>query len=128
MTSSPPATDTQINPSGMTSIPSLIPPITPSVSITPVNPLALTQHAMTLSQNPFNINWLPGTTLGTNFPYNAPIHHNGILIPSIPFPDLTRTPAINIPNLNTITQTLSLPTSNKEVMIKNIQAQMELMQ
>ena len=75
MTSSPPATDTQINPSGTTlhtSIPAFVPPITLSVPINPINPLPLTQHAGTSFQNPSNINLPPGTTPETNFSYNAP--------------------------------------------------------
>ena len=83
MTSSPPATDTQINPSGTTlhtNISSLVPLITPSVPITPINPLALTQHERTSSQNLFDINLplaitLHGTIPGTNFPYNTPTHY-----------------------------------------------------
>ena len=105
-----------------------VPPINPSVPITPINPLVPTQHAGTSSQNFFDINFPLGTIPGTNLPYNAPTHHTGKPIPSIPFPDLVGTSAINTPNLNTVTQTLSLPSSSKEAMIKNIQAQMELMQ
>ena len=61
VSSPPPTTNTQINPPGTTldthtSLPSLVPPITLSAPITPINPLALTQHAGTSSQTPFNIN------------------------------------------------------------------------
>ena len=83
MTSSPPVIDTQINLLGTT-----VPPINLPVLVTPINTLAPTQHVGTLFQNSFGINLPPGIILGTNLPYNAPTHHTGRPIPSIPFPDL----------------------------------------
>ena len=118
MTSSPASTDTQINPSRTTVL-----PINPPVLVTPI-----TQHTGISSQNPFDINLPHGIIPGTNLPYNAPTHHTDRSIPSVPFHDLTWIPAINTPNLNTVTQTLNLPLSSKEAMIRNIQTQMELMQ
>ena len=66
--------------------------------------------------------------MGANFSYNSPTHHTGRPIPSVPFPNLTGTPAINTPDLNLVTQTLNRPPSSKKAIIKNIQAQMDLMQ
>ena len=74
------------------------------------------------------MNFPLGTIPGTNLPYNDLTHHIDRPIPSVRFPDLTRTPAINTPNLNTVTQTLNLPSSSKDAMIRNILTQMELMQ
>ena len=122
MTSSPPATDIQINPSGTT-----VPPINPQVLVTSINTIPSTQYEGTSSQNPLSIHWPPLTISRTNLSYNVPTHHTDRPIPSVPFPDLVGTPAINTPNLNTFTQTLNLPSSSKKAMIRNIQAQIELM-
>ena len=133
----PPTTNTQINPPGTTpdtyiNLSPPIPPIIPSVPIPPINQSALTQHVGTSSQIPFDTYSPFGITPGritpsVSFPYNAPIHHTNRPIPSIPFLNLTGTLAINTPDLNTITQTLNLPLSNKEAMIKNIQTEIALL-
>ena len=124
MTSSLPATDTQINPSA-TSIPPINSPISPPELITfniPPTQHAGTssQHAGASSQNFLGIYWPPITIPGTNLHFTEPIHHSSISLPTVPFPELIETPVINTPNLNTVTQILNLPSSSIEAMIKNI--------
>lgn len=127
MTSSPPATDTHINPSGAASDAL----INPSAPILPIDPLAFLHNARPSSQTPFTryptSGITPGwITLGTNLSYYAPLHHTSRSIPSIPFPNLPGTPIT--PNLNTVTETNNQPPTNKEAMIQNLQAQMALVQ
>ena len=129
MTSSPPSIDTQINTLG-----TIIPLINPSILSTPINtpPTSYagtsSQHARASSQNSLGIYWPPVTMPGSNFPFTALTHYTDRPLPSIPFPNLIGTPTINTSNLNIVTQMLNLPLYSKEVMIRNIQTQMKLMQ
>ena len=126
MTSSPPSTDTQINISG-TFVPLIHPSINPSGTTDPLvsPPLYVTfntQHVGASSQNPLGIHWPPMTTSGTDLPFTEPMHHPSRPLPFVPFPKL------NIPNINTVNQTLNLTPSRKEAMRRNIQIQMALIQ
>lgn len=134
MASSPlPIIDPQINPPGTTPETHINPSaaINPSAPIQQIDPLA--QNARPSIQASFNP-YMPfrvtqgWVTPGANFPYYAPIHHVSRPIPSIPFPNLLGTPITNTLDLNTVTQTLNQPPTNKEAMIQNIQTQMLLMQ
>ena len=144
MTSSPPPTDTRITTSG-TSVPHIHPLINPSRMLVPpihppvnpsgtTDPLAsspalvtfntpATQHAGTSSQNPLGIHWPPMTTPGINLLLTEPMHHPGRSLPFVPL-----FPEPHTPNINTINQTLNFTPSSKEIMRKNIQMQIVLMQ